>query len=822
MKGRIMGGRHSTSTGAGGSASRVAPSRGAAFAVGAGACLALWGGWRPGWAGLAALAVLALAAFRLARRLPWRLPAASALPWLLAGFLATAAVVERQVERRWPAALDGQRVLVEGQVAGLPQADGSGRSFELAGRVVAPSTLARPLRLRIRSHDAAVMPLAGERWRLLLRLAPPLAALNPGGPDGERALFAARIDALASVVHSQLAQRLPPDASWRPGPSLDALRERIATRIRERVVDRDAAALVAGLAVGATADLSLEQWRVFGATGTVHLVAISGLHVTLFATLATLAARRAWRVLRLGRRIDREPFAGLCGLAAALGYALLAGFGVPAQRTLLMLAAWWLARLCGRRVGALDALGLALLPVLALDPLAPLGAGFWLSFASIGVLMGTDALDRAALPGVAPVASRRALSMLRELLVTQLRVTVALAPATLLLFGNVPFAGLVANLLAIPLFSVVLVPLVLGGLALLPWSATLAALAWEWVERCYLATWPLFEAMADWPAGQWRAAPDATALPATLLALPLLAFPLPWSLRCTALVALAPLLWPPAQPLPPAQFRALLLETGDGTALLVATRRHALLYDTGDVYGSEGARAATVVSPALQALGFTRLDLVVQSRANGFRVAGVANLLQRHEVGELVSGGAWAAGPRPHLACDRHAGWLWDGVEIRAFPAGDTLSGDPPSCVLRVAADFGRGATLLVPGQVDADEALRLASTATASSLRADIVLAPRRGALAAANPAFVAAVGASQVLVASRALPPEKRAAIARRWHVDPGKVHGTANQGAIWVEPGAGDPIDEVRPWAAAEAWRPWRVPREQASGALRGYRP
>lgn len=806
--------------------------------MGLGACLALWGGWRPGWAWLATLALVTLAAWWAGRGRASRLAAAGALPWLLAGFLVTAAVAERQVERRWPVALDGQRVLVEGRVDGLPQADGSGRSFDFEGRVVAPGTLARPIRLRVRSHDPGVMPRAGEPWRLLLRLAAPRAAVNPGGPDGERALFAARIDALAAVVPSKLAQRLPDDGAWRPGVALDALRERIATTIRERVVDRDAAALVAGLAVGATADISLEQWRVFGATGTVHLVAISGLHVTLFATLATALARRAWRRLRLGGRIDREPFAGVCGLAAALGYALLAGFGVPAQRTLLMLAAWWLARLCGRRVGALDALGLALLAVLAWDPLAPLGAGFWLSFISIAVLMATDALDRAApgyvetaldpvvagrdpqTPAPQPAVSRAVAAVaaatrrlglaLYRLSVTQWRVTLALAPATLLLFGNLPLAGLVANLLAIPLFSLLLVPLVLGGLALLPWSASLAALAWGVVERAYLATWPWFEAMADWPGGGWSAAPDAASLPAALLALPVLALSMPWPLPATALAAALPLLWAPQASPVDGQFRALLLDTGDGTSLLVQTRRHALLYDTGDVHGSAGSRAARVVLPTLRALGLARLDLLVQSRATGDRVSGVATLLQRTEIGELLSGGAWVAGPRPRLACDRASGWSWDGVQILVFPAAAPAVGDPPSCVLRVAGSDGRGASLLVPGQVDAGEALRLAGGGGAPRLRAAVVLAPRRGSLAAAPTNFTAAVGASEVLVASASLPPGKRAAIARRWQVAPQRVHGTANEGALWIEPGAHEAKPVVRPWGADEPWRPWRVPR------------
>ena len=190
------------------------------------------------------------------------------------------------------------------------------------------------------------------------------------------------------------------------GPGWAGWRESIAERIRASVVDRDAAALIAGLAVGATADMTREQWRVFGATGTVHLVAISGLHVTMFAWLATVATRRAWRLARLGRWCDREPLAAAVGLAAASGYALLAGFTVPTQRTLLMLAIWWGARLAGRPQGGLEVIGLALLGVLLFDPLAPLAAGFWLSFAAIGVLIATDGLAERATPGDATAAER--------------------------------------------------------------------------------------------------------------------------------------------------------------------------------------------------------------------------------------------------------------------------------------------------------------------------------------------------------------------------------------------------------------------------------
>jgi len=456
--------------------------------------------------------------------------------------------------------------------------------FDLVGQVVAPASLARALRVRVSWRSPTVAPRAGERWRLVLRMHPPRAPVNPGAVDQERFLFRERIDALGVVVPSALGHR---EAGAAPG--WNAWRESIAERIRDSVDDRDAAALIAGLAVGATADMTREQWRVFGATGTVHLVAISGLHVTMFAWLATVAARRGWRAARLGRVCDREPLAATVGLVAATVYALLAGFSVPTQRTLLMLAAWWGARLAGRPQGGLEVIGLALLAVLVFDPLAPLAAGFWLSFAAIGVLIATDGRqgpdDRRAsgdghadagegegngagqVSGSDPTRGAggardawaraaqglalrlrplpaRGWRALRELAATQWRVTAALAPATLLLFGSVPLAGLLANLVAIPLFSVLLVPLILGSLAAWPIAPALAAGGWRLAEQCYLLAWPLFEAMAGLPGAVWSVEPELAWLPVALLALPWWLLPGPALLRATSLAALLPLLAP--------------------------------------------------------------------------------------------------------------------------------------------------------------------------------------------------------------------------------------------------------------------------------------
>jgi competence protein ComEC len=802
---------------------------GAGYAWLAGACGALWSTLQPGWVLLASAGALALLAAALRR---------SVLACLLGGFVVTGLVAQARLDARWPAARAGERVLVSGEVASLPARRGAAIEFDLQARVIAPVTLARELRVRVQWRAPQVAPRAGERWQLVLRLQPPRAPVNPGGVDAERFLFRDGVDALGVVVPTALGRReAPAAAGWL------AWREAIAERIRAGVVDRDAAALIAGLAVGATTDMTREQWRVFGATGTVHLVAISGLHVTMFAWLATGAARRGWRLARLGRCCDREPLAAAVGLAAASGYALLAGFSVPTQRTLLMLVIWWGARLAGRPQGGLEVIGLALLGVLLFDPLAPLAAGFWLSFAAIAVLIAADGAGEREAPRVAvgplsgspgsdargdaesaaaavrrrlaAVASRLACapSALRDLVVTQWRITAALTPATLLLFGSVPVAGLVANLVAIPLFSVVLVPLILASLAAWPLAPTLATGGWRLAEQVYLGSWPLFEALADLPGAVWWAEPELAWLPAALLSLPWLLLPGPALLRVGAVAVLLPLVAPSRLALAPGEFAAVLLDSGDGVALLVLTRGHTLLYDTGDVYGSDGGRATRVVLPALRAFGRRELDLVVQSRATGFRVAGVAALLDGVPVGDVRSGGDWVAAPQPVAGCDRNTGWIWDDVEVRVFPGApaDPAAPTAPSCVLRVAAHGGRGTALLVPAQVDRAEATLLAARAARQSLRAAVVVAPRRGSPAAITPEFVAAVRARHVLVASRGLDDPRRRRIARRWQVADARVRATGRDGALVVGQRQADGEAELARLVDRQPRWIWRVPRD-----------
>ncbi len=733
------------------------------FAVLAGSCAALLGPFEPGWMALAiGVGGAALAALR--RRL-------LALAFLV-GLVATLCVAGAELGRRWPPDEGGSRVVAVVEVDSIPVERAGVLQFDGMIRIEAPKRLQRELRARIHWRSGAPGgPAAGETWQLLLRLDGVQSRRNPGAADRERLLFRDRIHALGSVVASPLNRRLP-----RRVAGLIALRAGIATLIRDVVADRDAAALVAGLAVGATGSMSREQWRVFGVTGTTHLVAISGLHVTMFAWLAAAAGRRIWRCSRcLALRVDRERFALLIGVAAAGGYALLAGFGVPTQRTLVMLGVWSAFRVAGREQDGVRVPGLALIAVLTLDPLAPLSSGLWLSFGAMAVLLAGDALSRGAEVGT---LRRWATTALAE----QWRVTLALAPCTLLLFSSVPLVGLAVNLVAIPVFSFVLVPLVIGSMAVLLVYPPLGWAGWRAAETLYLAGWPWLQAAADWPWAQVQATPGPLALTALVAAVPWLMLPAPPSLRAAAVLALLALPGTGVAPaVAPGEARVTMLDAGDGVAVLVRTERHALLYGTGAVYGAGASRIESLVLPALRAEGVTSLDMLVLAASSAYRAEGAGALLAALEVEAARAGGRWPGAPHPVADCDTREAWHWDGVEFEVRPAaapGSAAGGTGgASCVLRVRAHGGDA--LLLASQLDASQSAELAGQS--ASVRAAVVLAPRRGSPAAVTAELAKAIAPRWVLVGGRAPDPARRDAIARVWGVGADRVLSPADAGAL-----------------------------------------
>ncbi|MEO8315984.1 MAG: ComEC/Rec2 family competence protein, partial [Pseudomonadota bacterium] len=565
------------------------------------------------------------------------------------------------------------------------------------------------------------------------------------------------ISSRARIIAGPLNQR-EAVASW----SIDQWRAQVAARIDARVADPSAAALLAALAVGATGDVSSRQWRVFNATGITHLVAISGMHVTFFAVLSMALARMLWRrIPLLARQLRREVFAATTGVLLALAYALLSGFSVPAQRTVVMLAAFLLVRECARASTPAWSVGAALTLVLLYDPMAALSAGFWLSFGAVAsiVLVAGARLQ----PG-APVHAA---------VHVQVLVTLALLPATLAIFGSFSAVGMLANAIAIPVFTFLLVPPVLLATLgyLLPWApvqwcadqlvdlaAAAAGLLWPVLARCAEVAGAMWYAVA--PLGWYF-----VALPALLLVLA------PWTrgIRVAALASVSSIFLL-REPRPAAGELWLdMLDVGASSAVLLRTRNHLVLYGTGEKFGSRGRSFDSQVLPQLRRAGYPAVDLWLPGNlgrdAQG-AMARAAALLPLARV-ELAPG---VSSPPEMFTCQPRS-WNWDGIEfgIVTHPSfkGCTLRATINGQQLELASETGRG-----------DGALP-------SAKKPPVLLVPRSASAAAAHQPV-----AGMLLLASVSLSEWESAAwsrLRRQWAGEGITVLATAIEGSVRLRIGA-----------------------------------
>jgi competence protein ComEC len=622
-----------------------------------------------------------------------------------------------------------ERALVRATLRSLPERSGSdvsvvvdyvnARAAAAAAAGPAPSSTSdlATRRAKLIWHAAPALHV-GDTWELLVAVAAPGGLDNPGGVNAERSALRDRLHARLRVQKSRLNHQLSAAA-----PGIDTLRERIAIALQAHIAERDSAALATALAIGDTREVSPEQWRIYNATGITHLIAISGLHVTLFCLLMSALARRIWQLTPLLQRWRRENFAAGCGVLASTGYALLSGFSVPTQRTLIMLTVWHLMRGLARNSSAVSAIGVAAVLVLLLDPLAPLSAGFWLSFVAVAVLIyATPATGGGELD-------------LKALWQTQWRVAVGLLPVTLAVFGSVSLAGLVVNFIAIPVFSLVLVPLLLAATAALGLWPALAHLLLLLFASLHGWIWPVLSAAANMPMALWRLQPSAwwyvLALPAALLCL----LPWRWPQRISAVLALLPAIWPQALLLNEGEYRLTALDVGRSLAVIVQTKEHALLFDNGESWGSAGAMTRSVIIPSLRALGVKRLDVVIVPKLDNDRSTGLVALAAELPIAQLQTGGVEP--PPEFKACGSASSWHWNSVDIVPVGVG--------SCALRVSVP--NGPAVLLPAELTVGEQAALVGGASG---RAAVVLVPRGGAATGDSAALRAALGARYAVVSN------------------------------------------------------------------------
>ncbi len=732
-------------------------------------------------------------------------------------------------------ALEGKDILVTGEVQAMPQFGEDGLRFRLTvdsarlnglavslppqiylgwyagfgARPARPATSpAAPAFNRAAEPESGEVPefslelqrqpqnlRAGERWQMTVRLKAPHGNSNPHGFDYELWLWEQDLQATGYVRAGP--NDVPPKkltTNW--SHPIERARQVVREAIFERVDNRQLAGVLAALVVGDQNAIERADWDVFRATGVAHLMSISGLHITMFAWVASRLLAWLWRrSVRLSPalclRWPASSAGAFGGLLLAALYALFSGWGVPAQRTIWMLATVVLLRQSGKQWPWPVVWLLAMAVVVTFDPWALMQAGFWLSFVAVGVLFaagqppGEQArpdLDVAttSIAASSRIECRNSLFDAEESTIvrrwpawpawsswsswlwaptwlrwTWLRrpvaglgrglrqsareqwiVTLALTPLSLLLFNQVSLVGLLANAVAIPWVTLLVTPLAMLGAL---WSPVWDAAAWS----VQLLTWFL-QALAGWPLASLSiaAAPFGYAM-AGVLGGVLLAMRLPWHLRLLGVPLILPvLLWQPVRPAV-GQFEVLGADIGQGNALLVRTASHSLVYDTGPRFSRESDAGQRVLVPLLRAMG-ERIDMLMLSHRDLDHIGGAPAVLAMQAQAQLVSSiedSHELQNIRPSSRCVAGQRWRWDGVDFevlhpRAADYDVINKSNAMSCVLRVS----NGAqTALLAGDLEAAQESRLVNDpASQAKLKADFLLVPHHGSKTSSSAVFL------------------------------------------------------------------------------------
>ncbi|MES2070427.1 MAG: DNA internalization-related competence protein ComEC/Rec2 [Pseudomonadota bacterium] len=680
----------------------------------------------------------------------------------LAGFLWASVFAHAYLAQELPREWEGRDVTVIGTIDSLPHQFPQGVRFNFAveqvlaqGRQlpVLPGKLSLAWYSSFGSQEFGpigdVQP--GERWQLTVRLKRPHGNANPYAFDYEVWLLEQNLRATGSVRSDEARalknQRLAAFV-WSFGNVVEHSRAWLRQRILASLPDRPYAGVLVALVVGDQREVTQSDWKIFNRTGIGHLISISGLHITMVAGLFAGLVYWLWRRsfftgAQLPLLLPAQKVAAIAGALMAFVYVALAGFGVPAQRTLYMLMVIAAALWFGRLTSVSHVLCLALGTVVILDPWAVLWPGFWLSFGAVATILfaGVGRVQRLPQQGWRG-KWRQAWDAASH---TQYVVTVGLVPLTLLLFGQISLISPVANAIAIPLVSFVVTPLALAGsLAPAPIAGWLLQLA----HACIALLAGCLEYLSKLSYSVWSTPiPAAWMFVVAMLGTLWLLAPRGWPARWLGLACWLPLLC--NQPSHPreGEMTVTAFDVGQGMALLVETAQHRLLYDTGPFYSPESDGGNRVILPYLDARGIAALDAVVISHNDNDHSGGALSVFQHLRVGWVASSLAAdspivAAAPK-HRRCEAGQAWVWDGIRFEMLqPAAasyDSQKWKPNarSCMLKVTQGEH---SILLPGDIEAVQEQELLGSAV-NKLHATVLLAPHHGSGTSSTAGFLQAV---------------------------------------------------------------------------------
>lgn len=650
---------------------------------------------------------------------------------LSSGFFYTAWIAQHRLADELSSNWQGRDISLIGIVAEMPRQHERGLSFILDVEKVNTPEAHVPKHIMLSTYrDPKHEPLelhAGERWQLIVRLKQPHGTSNPFNFDFEAWALELNLRAMGYVNNKGDNHRIE-EHVFSPGYSIERIREAVRTHFQQVLGKAPYIGVLGALAIGDQDSITPAQWQVFTRTGVNHLMSISGLHITMLAGFAYAICYWLWRrSARLTLFIPARKVAAVVGFLIALGYALLAGYGVPAQRTVYMLATVAIALWSSRNIAPSQLLAIALIVVTLFDPWSVISPGFWLSYGAVALIFFITA-NRLGTGG-----------WLIEYARVQWAMSIGLIPLLLALFQQISLVSPLANAFAIPLVSFIVVPLTLLG-ALLPFD-WLLQLAHQSMSICMFA----LEWLNSLPDAVWtQHAPPAWCIVVGMFGILWMLLPTGFPARWLGALMLLPMFFITPETPPYGALRMVVFDVGQGLAVSVQTHNHALLFDTGPDFNGEANSGNRILVPALRGLGIAQLDGLILSHNDLDHTGGAVSVLQAIPIGWVDSSldidNEILRPVHDSRRCVDGQAWDWDGVHFEILHPSlasyrrEDISNNNRGCVLRVSSGLQ---TVLLAADIEKDTEKRLLKLHP-EKLHAILLVVPHHGSKTSSTLAFV------------------------------------------------------------------------------------
>lgn len=587
--------------------------------------------------------------------------------------------------------------------------------------------------VRLNWYKTNVIPVPGEIWSLNAKLKRPYSFMNHGGFDYETWMMRQGIKATGYVKKGKKNKILEKSNGY----FVETLRYKLSHEIKKHV-DEPLLGLVLALSLGDRSQLESSQWRVLTNTGTNHLIAISGLHLGLIAGVIYFLTRTLWRQFYFATQFIPAPIiASIIAFVSAFIYAALAGFSLPTQRALIMIAVFLSGLLLSRKPLTINVVCFAVVLILLLDPFSILAADFWLSFTAV-ILILYITRHR---------VSKQ--SSLRRWLQLQCLLSLALSPFLIFWFKQFPLYSVFANLIAIPMIGFIIVPLILLAMIMLLPFPRLAGSIYDCVDKISSLHWSYLDFLSQ----QYNAIiPVAVynkgSLIIAIIGIVILLMPKGLPGRWLGLLFILPLLFPKTDSLKTGEFNFTLLDVGQGLSAVIQTGQHALVYDAGVRFSERFNIGDAVIKPYLRDKGITELSMLMISHGDNDHIGGASTVIEQFNISRILSSVPEKLSTNRSEYCHAGQQWSWDGVKFEVLhPAlKSDFVGNNASCVLKVSSDYG---SVLLTGDIE-QQAEKSLLKSMPDEIKVDVLLAPHHGSKTSSSNEFIATITPKYAVVSA------------------------------------------------------------------------